>query len=83
MARSKQIEQLEFDRVKLSEKRFTLQSMVSAKFDKLANRIDQLTHSDVIWLSRVEDFFHKNEYLTERQSQVLDSIFKRQTKMLS
>ena len=70
-------EQLTFDMQKLTEKRFTLKSLVSAKFNRLASSIDKLTHSDVVWLSRVEDFFIKNEYVTERHVEVLDSIIKR------
>jgi hypothetical protein len=54
-----------------------MKNLVSAKFDRLSNCMDKLSHSDVIWLSRVEDFYLKNEYVTERQVQVLDSIVKK------
>ena len=75
MKKNKQ--QLEFDRDKLINKRFTLGLLVESKLNKLAIHLDQLTHSDVVWLSRVEDFFHLYEYLTPRQIEVIDSIFKR------
>lgn len=69
--------QLEFDRKKLVQKRFSLSLMVNAKLNSIAKIMDKLSHSDVVWLSKVEDFFHQNEYLTERQTEVLDSILKR------
>lgn len=69
--------QTSFDYDQLADKRFTMKNLVSAKFDRLSNCMDKLSHSDVIWLSRVEDFYLKNEYVTERQVQVLDSIVKK------
>ena len=62
----------------ISVKRFTIERMLVAKLDRLSMHIDKLTHSDVVWLSRIEEFFQRNEYLTERQSAVLDSIIERQ-----
>lgn len=73
-------QQLEFDVNDLQTKRFTLSNMVNAKLNKLAYHMDRLTHSDVVWLARVEEFFSLNEYITERQSKVLDSILTRHEK---
>lgn len=61
----------------LSYRRFTLERMLIAKLDRLADGIDKLSHSDVIWLSRIEEFFNKHQYITDRQSAVLDSIVER------
>lgn len=61
-------------------KRFTLDRLIYAKLDKLAEHLDKLTHSDLVWLSRVEDFFIKYEYVTERQVAVIDSILNRANK---
>lgn len=66
--------QLEFDRAKLQNKRFTISRLVTAKLNSLSAHMEKLTHADVVWLSRVEDFFHNNEYLTERQTAVVDTI---------
>lgn len=69
--------QIEFDTKLLAKKRFNMENLIHAKFNKLACSLDRLTHADVVWLSKVEDFFIKNEYVTERQIEVLDSIIKR------
>lgn len=70
-------DQLSFNRELLIQKKFTIQQLVKSKLDKLAKHLDELTHSDVVWLSRVEDFFFQNEYLSQRQVEVIDSIIKR------
>ncbi len=80
MKKAKQPEtlvQLEFDRKALEQKKFTLANLIRAKMNRLADKIDLLSHSDVVWLSRVEDFFLEKEYVTERHVEVLDSIIKR------
>lgn len=59
------------------EKRFSIEKMVQSKFDSLSESLDKVSFSDVVWLSRIEDFYLKNEYITERQMSVLDSISKR------
>ena len=69
--------QIEFDRQILIQKRFTLDNMIQAKLNQLSDKMHKLKHSDLIWLSRVEDFYHQNEYLTEKQINVLDSIVNR------
>jgi hypothetical protein len=72
-------EQLEFQGFLFANKRFTLKNMVDKKFDFLASKLDSLTHQQVVWLSRIEDFFIKTDYITERQSSVVDSIIKQHT----
>ena len=66
--------QLEFDRDVLFEKRFTIDKLVNSKLNQLADRMHVLTYQQLVWLSRIEDFHFKYEYLTERQIEVLDSI---------
>ena len=72
--------QTEFNRDILIQKRFTLDKMISAKLNQLSDKMHKLKHSDLIWLSRVEDFYHQHEYLTEKQINVLDSIVSRTVK---
>lgn len=64
-------------RTEIFEKRFSIDKMVINKFDSLANHLEKISHSDVVWLSRIEDFYLQHEYLTPRQFGVLDSISKR------
>jgi hypothetical protein len=59
-----------------SNKRFSINKMVNAKLDALARIITELSHSEIVWLSRIEDFFLKTDYLTERQCDLVDSILK-------
>lgn len=69
--------QLAFDREVLMQKRFTIERSIGAKLDQLADKLHELEHSDIVWLSRIEDFFHKYEYLSKRQMEVLDSIVRK------
>jgi hypothetical protein len=69
--------QIEFDRTKLIQKRFNICNLVNAKLNSIAQKLDKLTFSEVVWLSKIEDFFFKNEYMTERQMEVLDTILKK------
>ena len=74
MAKQKQ---LTFDKDALAAKRFTLDRLIESKFNRLSEHMENLSHSDVVWLSRVEDFFVKCGYVTERQVSILDSIYNR------
>lgn len=74
MAKSKQ---LEFKETSITSKRFSIERMVVAKLESLSTKLDSLQFSDVVWLSRIEDFFNKYEYITERQMQTLDTIAKK------
>lgn len=67
----------QLDLTPINQKRFSIENLVKAKLDKLSNKLDKLTYSDVVWLSRVEDFLTQHEYLTERQMSVLDTIVNR------
>lgn len=73
MAKSKN-QQLEFKETMIRSKRFSIERMVLAKLETLSTKLDSLQFSDVVWLSRIEDFFNKYEYVTERQMQTLDTI---------
>lgn len=71
MAKAKQ---LEFKETMIASKRFSIERMVLAKLETLSTKLDSLQFSDVVWLSRIEDFYNKYEYITERQMQTLDTI---------
>jgi hypothetical protein len=59
------------------KKRFSVQRMIEAKFTYLSANIERLTHSEIVWLSRIEEFFIQYCYLTERQTQVLQQVVER------
>ena len=69
--------QLEFKETSINAKRFSIEKMLLAKLETLSTKLDSLQFSDVVWLSRIEDFFNKYEYVTERQIQTLDAISKK------
>lgn len=67
----------------IQNKRFTLEKMLIAKLNILSKNIDQLSHAEVVWLSRIEDFFSQHEYITQRQSEVVDLIMQRNSRIQS
>lgn len=76
MTKKKQ-KQISFKITPIQAKRFSIDSMVKAKLDHLSTNIKKLKYNDLVWLSKIEDFFFKYEYLTEKQVRVLDTIFDR------
>lgn len=59
------------------QRRFTLQRFFNAKLQLLADNLHQLTYCDLTWLTRVEEFMNKYDYLTEKQIHVIESIISR------
>jgi hypothetical protein len=78
MKKEKQKEQLtlNLEQSPIQQKRFNITAAVNAKLDNLEANIHKLTFAEIVWLSRLEDFFIKTEYLTERQIGILDVMAK-------
>lgn len=72
MARPKQMSFEEVGPIKT--KVFSLQTLTNAKIKFLEDRLEDLTFSEVTWLSKIEEFYREKEYITEKQVNVLHSM---------
>jgi hypothetical protein len=69
--------QLRFQGMAEINRRFNPKTYINYRLDYLAVSIPQLSVDEIVWLSRLEDFFIKHNYMTRKQLRVLDQIFKR------
>lgn len=78
---SKTHEQLSFDDVNvntvLTKRVFDLKEVTYKKFYKLSEYVSFLKHHDVVWASRIEEFYLEHEYLTEKQHAILDGLIEK------
>jgi hypothetical protein len=68
---------LNLEQSPIQQKRFNITAAINAKLDCLETNIHKLRFAEVVWLSRLEDFFLKTEYLTERQIEILDVMMRK------
>ena len=59
------------DESPIKEKLFSIKKISQAKINYLQSKLHVLNYQEMVWLSRMEDFYTQYEYLTEKQLTIM------------
>ena len=64
----------------IKDKLFSIKTISEAKIQYLHTNLHKLSFQELMWLSRMEDFYLDKEYLTEKQIEVLNTLVHKHSK---